>query len=95
MSFDLTIVTPRGRAFAGAVERVVLPGSEGDFGVLPLHERLFAMLRTGAVEILAGGETLRAEIAAGFAQVTGEAVTVLVDSCQMAGGAGSARAAHP
>ena len=32
MSLELVIVTPQGEAYRGPVERVVLPGSEGDFG---------------------------------------------------------------
>ena len=43
MPFELTIVTPEGMAFQGTAERVVLPGSEGDFGVLASHERLGAL----------------------------------------------------
>ena len=51
MSLELTIVTPQGEAFHGPIESVVLPGSEGDFGVLPRHERLLTALRDGEVEI--------------------------------------------
>jgi len=92
--FDLTIVTPQGQAYQGPVDRVVLPGSEGDFGVLPAHERFLAPLRIGAVEIRAGGETLWAAIADGFAEVNGEAVTVLVESCELAHEIDAAQAEH-
>ena len=51
MPFDLTIVTPEGEAYRGSVERVVLPGSEGEFGVLANHERFLSPLRVGPVEI--------------------------------------------
>ena len=87
MPFELTIVTPQGRAFEGAVDTVVLPGSEGEFGVLPQHERFLTPLRAGEVVIRRGGETLRAAISEGFAQVQGEAVTVLVESWEQAGAA--------
>ena len=41
MPLELTIVTPVGPGLSTAtVESVVLPGSEGDFGVLPGHERV-------------------------------------------------------
>ena len=40
MALELSIVTPEGQAYDGAVESVVLPGSEGDFGILEGHERL-------------------------------------------------------
>ena len=51
MSIDLTIVTPQGIVFQGPVESVVLPGAEGEFGVLENHERFLSPLRTGEVEI--------------------------------------------
>jgi F-type H+-transporting ATPase subunit epsilon len=83
MSFELTIVTPEGQAYHGSVNRVVLPGREGDFGVLTNHERFLAPLRVGAVEIFTDDETLYAAVADGFAEVDGESVTVLVDSCEL------------
>ncbi|HEX5066275.1 MAG TPA: ATP synthase F1 subunit epsilon [Myxococcota bacterium] len=82
MPFELTIVTPQGQAFAGPVDTVVLPGSEGEFGVLPNHERLLTTLKPGEVTIKRGGETVRATISDGFAEVRGDAVTVLVESWQ-------------
>ncbi len=92
MPFQLTIVTPQGEAYHGEVERVVLPGSEGDFGVLPDHERFLTPLRVGEVEITSGGETLYAAIADGFAEVQGEQVAVLVESCELAADIDVARA---
>jgi F-type H+-transporting ATPase subunit epsilon len=84
VAFELTIVTPEGMAYQGTAERVVLPGSEGDFGVLARHERFLSPLRVGSVEILTPEETSYAAIADGFAEVQGDAVTVLVDSCEFA-----------
>ena len=84
MPFELTIVTPSGEAYRGAAESIVLPGSEGDFGVLPQHERFLTPLRIGTLEIQTGTETIHAAIADGFAEVTGEQVAVLVDSCHLA-----------
>jgi F-type H+-transporting ATPase subunit epsilon len=81
--FELNIVTPHGQVYQGPVDSVVLPGSEGDFGVLPEHERFLTPLRVGAAEIRAGNETFWAAIAEGFAEITGEAVTVLVESCEL------------
>ena len=83
MPFDLTIVTPEGLAYQGSVERVVLPGSEGDFGVLASHERFLSPLRVGEVEIRTTEDTLYAAIAGGFDEVDGSAVSVLVDSCEL------------
>jgi hypothetical protein len=64
MALDLTIVTPAGSAYQGDVDSVVLPGSEGDFGVRPGHERLLSALRCGEVQIEKGGQTTHAAIRA-------------------------------
>ena len=84
MPFELSIVTPQGESYHGSVESVVLPGSEGAFGVLPAHERFLTPLRIGAVEIRTGAETLYAAIADGFAEVGAGRVVVLVEGCELA-----------
>ena len=84
MTVQLTIVTPGGEVFAGSVDSVVLPGSEGDFGVLEGHERFLTPLRLGALAIEARGDTRWAAVSHGFADVSGEEVVVLVDRCQLA-----------
>ena len=94
MALDLTIVTPEGRSYAGPVESVVLPGSEGEFGILEGHERLLTALKAGPVEIR-GGEAGGSEWAAvtqGFVEVTGENVVVMVDHCLLADEIDSAEA---
>jgi len=82
--FELVIVTPHGEAFRGRVDGVVLPGSEGEFGVLESHERFLSPLRLGEIEIRTGSQTQYAAIAAGFARVEGQSVSVLVDDCELA-----------
>ena len=85
MPFDLSIVTPDGEWYREPVDAVVLPGSEGDFGVLPSHERFITPLRIGAIEVRSrDGDRLYAAIANGFADVRGNEVTVMVESCEFA-----------
>jgi F-type H+-transporting ATPase subunit epsilon len=81
---ELVIVTPQGEAYRGSVDSVVLPGSEGDFGVLEGHERFLCPLRTGALEIKTSGASLFAAIGGGFADVNGAEAAVLVESCEIA-----------
>jgi F-type H+-transporting ATPase subunit epsilon len=82
MSLNLIVVTPQGESFSEPVERVVLPGAEGEFGVLESHEKFLAPLKTGPMQItLEGGQVEWAAITAGFAEVTGNQVVVLVDEC--------------
>jgi F-type H+-transporting ATPase subunit epsilon len=82
--FELVIVTPHGEAFRGRIDTIVLPGSEGEFGVLGGHERFLSPLRLGEVEIRTGAERQYAAIAGGFACVEGDSVSVLVDDCRLA-----------
>jgi len=89
---ELCIVTPEGQTFAGPVDQVVLPGAEGDFGVLEGHERFLAPLRIGAVEIQQSSASQWAAVSSGFAEVNGGQVTVLVDECEMADGIDAAAA---
>ena len=88
MAIQLTVVTPAGQAYDGPVEQVVLPGSEGDFGVLEQHERFLTALRPGVLEILggSGGGNGKewAAVSDGFADVGAEQVTVLVSRCDLA-----------
>ena len=81
MAIELTVVTPEGEAYSGAVEEVVLPGSEGEFGVLAQHERFLAPLAPGVMEIRTGDESLFNAVSDGFADVSAERVVVMVDTC--------------
>jgi F-type H+-transporting ATPase subunit epsilon len=84
VALELTIVTPEGEVFRGAVNRVVFPGSEGEFGVLEGHERFLTPLKIGALEIQQGGRAHYAAISGGFADVGGSEVVALVDACELA-----------
>ena len=84
MPFELSIVTPEGRVYQGRVESVVLPGSEGDFGVLGGHERFLAPLRIGEIEIRDERGQRFAAVSGGFADVSGEQVVVLAETCELA-----------
>ena len=94
MALHLTIVTPEGEAFDGPCEQVVLPGAEGEFGVLEQHERFLAPLSPGALEIKSAGASSRwAAVTDGFADISAEQAVVLVDRCELAGDIDTADAA--
>ena len=84
MAFELVVVTPEGQAFRDTVESVVLPGTEGYFGVLDGHEPFLTGLQIGVMEIEQGDTTLHAALSTGFADVTSDLVTVMVGSCEFA-----------
>jgi F-type H+-transporting ATPase subunit epsilon len=80
MSIELVVVTPEGEAFSGPVEQVVLPGAEGEFGVLEAHERFLSALNHGCLEIRTLETRHFSAVSNGFAEVGSEKLVVLVDS---------------
>ena len=82
MGLGLSIVTPAGVALETEVDWVVAPGAEGEFGVLSEHETFLAALRPGVVRYSTG--TGRVAVSSGFAEVTGEQVTLLVQTAERA-----------
>jgi len=85
MPLELRVVTPEGQAFHGPAESVVLPGAEGDFGVLPGHEVFLSALRIGPMTIQKSeGEVLHAAVSGGFAEVHDDQVSVMVSTCEFA-----------
>lgn len=77
LQFDL--VAPEQRLFSGTVDMVVVPGAEGDFGVLPEHAPFMSTIRSGAIAIHDGGEVTRTFIHGGFAEVTPSGLTILAE----------------
>ena len=75
----LEIVTPEAKAFSGDVEMVVLPGVEGELGVLPMHVPLMTQLLPGEVRILQDGKQTELVVGTGFVEVTQTHVSILTD----------------
>ena len=74
------LVTPERLIVSAEVEMVVVPGSEGNFGVLPGHSPLISTIRPGTIDIYEGGAIAeRIFIVGGIAEVTPERCTVLAD----------------
>jgi F-type H+-transporting ATPase subunit epsilon len=92
MPMNLSILTPQGSVFEGSVDSVLVPGSEGEFGVLPEHERFLTPIRIGELAIQSGGKTLYAAVAEGFADVAAQSVAILAEACELAGSIDLARA---
>ncbi len=84
MGFELIVVTPEGQAFRETIESVVLPGTEGYFGVLDGHEPFLTGLQIGVMEVEKSDSTLHAALSTGYANVRADAVTVMVGSCEFA-----------
>lgn len=77
LHFDL--VSPERRLFQGDVDMVVVPGEDGDFGVLPGHAPVMSAIRSGAISVHDGDDVRRTFIHGGFAEVTPDGLTVLAE----------------
>ncbi|TLD85902.1 ATP synthase F1 subunit epsilon [Helicobacter sp. MIT 05-5294] len=79
-TLKLDIVTPEGKIFSNNVKSVTLPGSEGEFGVLPGHVGIVTTLNAGVIEI--EKQDNKKEIVAinwGYAKVDETSVDVLAE----------------
>jgi F-type H+-transporting ATPase subunit epsilon len=77
---EFELVAPEHLLISELVEMVVVPGTEGNFGVLPGHAPLISTIRPGMIEIYQGQTVTRQIfIVSGIAEVTQERCTVLAD----------------
>lgn len=79
-TFQLELVSPEKLLLSRQVDMVIIPAAEGEMGVLPGHSPMIVSLRGGAIRVQENGQwTDTLFVAGGFAEVTGERVTVLAD----------------
>ena len=77
---EFELVSPQRLLKSEPVEMVVVPGAEGDFGVLPGHSLLIATVRPGVIDIHRDGAVAeKIFVAGGFAEVSPERCTVLAE----------------
>ncbi len=77
---EFELVTPERLVVSRGVDMVVVPGAEGDFGVLPRHTPMISTVRPGVVRVYEGGKVSEEMfVAGGFAEVTLARCTVLAD----------------
>lgn len=92
-TLQVEVVTPDGQVYAGDVAMVVLPGVDGELGILPRHQPLVTLLGIGETRIRTVGDDWE-YIASGigYAQVLFDKVLVVVDHGELAGAIDVARA---
>ncbi|MGH6948794.1 MAG: F0F1 ATP synthase subunit epsilon [Kiloniellales bacterium] len=79
-SVAFELVSPEALLLARQVEMVVVPGAEGDFGVLPRHAPMISTLRPGIISVYEDSKvTERIFVGGGFAEVTPARCTVLAE----------------
>lgn len=85
-SIELVIVTPERQLLRESVVEVVLPGAEGELGILPGHAPLITELGIGELRYrsASGKEEVHLAIIRGFAEVLEGRVTVLAETAELA-----------
>ncbi|MDR2051505.1 MAG: F0F1 ATP synthase subunit epsilon [Deltaproteobacteria bacterium] len=91
-TLQLDIVTPDRIVLSEQVDYVSAHGAEGDFGILPGHVPLLAVLSTGILSYTVKGNRKNAFVSGGFAEVHGDRVTILAESSELADNIDLARA---
>jgi F-type H+-transporting ATPase subunit epsilon len=84
MTLHLEIVTPERLAYSDEVDMVLVPGIEGELGILPHHTPLVSLLGVGELRIRKGGDEESFAIAGGFLQVRPDKVVVMAELADMA-----------
>lgn len=80
-TFKFDLVSPEKLLLSEEVWQVVVPGTEGDFAVMPGHAPLLSTMRPGMIEIhqTAGDEGSRYFVAGGFAEASPTELTILAE----------------
>ena len=79
MPLQLEIVSPERRAYSDEVDMVVVPGIDGQLGILPHHTRLISALGIGELRTKKGGTEQSMLISGGFVEVRPDKVIVMAD----------------
>ena len=79
----LELATPTRMVVAETVDEVVVPGSEGYFGVLPGHAPLLATLGIGELTYRVGRDERHVAVAGGFAEVRNDKVIILAATAEL------------
>jgi F-type H+-transporting ATPase subunit epsilon len=94
-TFSVSLVTPEGPAFEGEIEMLVVPGADGEFGVLARHAPLVALLNAGSTRIYRDRDSedvLEFATGPGFFKVEQDRALALVDDAVEARDIDDARA---
>lgn len=79
-SFHFELVSPERLLFAGEVESVIVPGSEGQFTVMRDHAPFMSTMKPGVVEVVeSGSRRQRLFVRGGFADVSPTGLTILAE----------------
>lgn len=80
------LVSPERLLMSEEADMVVVPGADGDFGVLAEHSPVISVVRAGTITVFTGNDVSeRIFVAGGFAEVTADRCTVLAEQAEPVG----------
>jgi F-type H+-transporting ATPase subunit epsilon len=82
MPIRCEIVSQDRTVYAGDADIVVLPGAEGEMGILPNHTPVLTVIQFGVIKVRSHGKEEYFTVAGGIAEVQPDQVTVLADSAE-------------
>ena len=82
MTIRCEIVSQDRTVFEGDVDIVVLPGSDGEMGILPKHAPILTTLKYGIIKVRKSGKEELFTVAGGVAEIQPDIVTVLADAAE-------------
>mgnify|MGYP005805039643 FL=1 len=80
--FKLDIIASDRHFYNGEAEMIVLPGIDGEYGIMSGHEAMVTAIVTGEIDITADGEVKTVAVSEGFAEIKPESVVIIVDSAE-------------
>ena len=78
-TLNLEIVTPEARTFSGEAQMVVVPGVEGELGILPDHMPLMTQIHPGELRVTTADGEIFFAVGEGFLEVLPDRVSVMTD----------------
>jgi F-type H+-transporting ATPase subunit epsilon len=82
MTIRCEIVSQDRTVFEGDVDIVVIPGADGEMGILPKHSPVLTTLKYGIIKVRRSGEEKLFTVAGGVAEVQPDIVTILADAAE-------------
>ena len=84
LTIRVELVTPERFVFSEDAEEVIVPGYEGEFGVLPGHTQYLSIVNIGVLRFRKGDFWCSTALSGGFAEVMPDRIVVLADTAERA-----------
>ena len=81
-TIEIEVVTPAAAVLDAKAEEVILPGVEGELGILPGHLPLLTALDVGPMQVKQNGKIREFYLEGGFAEISHDKITVLTETCR-------------